>query len=343
MTTKQLLERLGKWIGVIRKSFLALKLFEILAVVVIGYATNRATAENATPVWTGILISGALIYLIISLIQTAYSYYFPSNVVDELDARMELDAIQKKLNRKSEIYDYLTDAIGDLNNQTCYISGGSTDHLCENGIKDNITNVVSPLFLNTNYLFESNKTAYTIGIYLNNYYAKLETDVAPIDIDKLEQRGIIILKDDWNLSDGIDKNLMSDGRASGFRQQIKQVIENSLNNNCYYSAVLSTDQGDFRIFTIEIQEVCEDLASRGVLFIITEEIKEPEDIEQVLRLFSKIISNLLSRQDECIYNQVEKKNQAYREAQSRVPVPEPPEVTALRMEQQNGQATKQVS
>jgi hypothetical protein len=69
---------------------------------------------------------------------------------------------------------------------------------------------------------------------------------------------------------------------------------------------------------------------------MTEEIKEPEDIEQVLRLFSKIISNLLSRQDECIYNQVDKKNQAHREAQRSIPVPEPSEVTALKMEQQNG-------
>lgn len=340
MTTKQLLQRLDKWISVIRKSFLALKLFEVLAVAAIGYATNRATADNALPVWTGVLVFGIIFYAIISLVQTAYSYYFPSNIVDELDARLELDAIRKKLNRKSEIYDYLTDAIGDLNNQTCNISGGSTDHLCENGIKDNITNVVSPLFTNTNYLFESNKTAYTIGIYLNNYYAKPETEAAPIDIDKLEQRGIILLKDDWNFSDGIDKNLMGDNRAAGFRQQIKQAIETSLNNDCYYSTVITTDQGNFRIFAIEVQEVCEDSVPRGVLFIITEEIKEPEDIEQVLRLFSKIISNLLSRQDECIYNQVEKKNQVYREAQRRISVPEPPEVTALKMEQQNGNTSK---
>jgi hypothetical protein len=332
MTTKQLLQRLDKWIGVIRKSFLALKLFEVLAVAAIGYATNRATAENALPVWTGILAAGIIFYAIISLIQTAYSYYFPSNVVDELDARLELDTIRKKLNRKSEIYDYLTDAIGDLNNQTCHISGGSTDHLCENGIKDNITNVVSPLFTNTNYLFESTKTSYTIGIYLNNYYAKPETEVAPIDIDNLEQRGIIILKDDWNFADGLDKNLMADGRASGFRQQIKQAIETSLNNDCYYSTLISTDQSNFRIFAIEVQEVCEDRVPRGVLFIITEEIKEPEDIEQILRLFSKIISNLLSRQDECIYNQVEKKNQAYREALRQTPAQKPPEVDALERE-----------
>ena len=258
MATKQLLQRLDKWIGVIRKSFLALKLFEVLAVAAIGYATNRATADNALPVWTGVLVTGIIFYAIISLIQTAYSYYFPSNIVDELDARLELDAIRKKLNRKSDIYDYLTDAIGDLNNQTCNISGGSTDHLCENGIKDNITNVVSPLFTNTNYLFESNKTAYTIGIYLNNYYAKPETEAVPIDIDKLEQRGIILLKDDWNFSDGIDKNLMGDNRAAGFRQQIKQAIETSLNNDCYYSTVITTDQGNFRIFAIEVQEVCED-------------------------------------------------------------------------------------
>lgn len=160
--------------------------------------------------------------------------------------------------------------------------------------------------------------------------------MAPIDVDKLEQYGIVILKDDWNLSIEIDKNLMSDLRASGFRQQIKQAIETSLNNDCYYSTVIASDQGNFRIFTIEVQEVCEDLTSKGVLFIITNDIKEPEDIEQVLRLFSKIISNLLSRQDECIYNQVEKKNQAYREKQSHTPVPEPPEVTALKLEQQNG-------
>lgn len=340
MTTKQLLQKLDRWIGIIRKSFLALKIFEVLAVVAIGYATNRVTADNATPVWTWILIAGVFSYLIISLIQTAYSYYFPSNVVDELEARLELDTLRKELNRKSEIYEYLTDAIGDLNNQTCNISVGSNDHLCENGIKENITNVISPLFTNTNYLFESNKTVYTIGIYLNNYYAKPETELAPIDIADLEQSGIILLKDDWNWSNELDKNLMWDNQASGFRQQIKQSIETSLNNDCYYSTVLPTDQGNFRIFTIEVQEVCEDRLPRGVLFIITEDIKEPEDIEQVLRLFSKIISNLLSRQDECIYNQVEKKNQSYREEQRLISVAEPPEVTALRMEQQNGRASE---
>jgi len=139
----------------------------------------------------------------------------------------------------------------------------------------------------------------------------------------------------------VNRSLLQDNGGSGFRQQVKQAIKTSLNNSSYNYQLLHGASIERCIFSIEVQEVCADHESRGVLFIITEKINEPEDIEQVLRIFSKIISNLLSRQDECIVNQVKFKNEQF-ELIDRATIAKPQEVVDLikRREDENGNMQK---
>jgi len=190
--------------------------------------------------------------------------------------------------------------------------------------------VVSPLFENTNYIFETNKNKFSIGLYLTHYLERPVQLMPPIEIAQIQQQGIIVLKDDWHLESSISKQLLSDSKVAGIPQLIKKAIETSLNNNRYFYSPINSTEGDLAIFAIEVQEVCSDNDPRGVLFVITEDIEPPDDIEQVLRLFSKIISNLLSRQDECIYNQVENKNKEYEATLNKAPIQTPKEVLDLR-------------
>jgi hypothetical protein len=310
MDAKKLFQKLRGWIKVIQTSFLMLKLVEVVAIIFIGIATSEATSNSpASGIWIGILITAGLTYLVISILQTAYNYYFPSNFANELEARFEIEDIRKKLSRKAEMYEYLTQSISSLNNETCHIMGGSNEHLCDTGIKENLTNVVAPLFKNTNYIFQCNKNSYTIGLYLHHYLQQPANLHPPIPI--IYDSGLIILRDDFDLKHDIDKYLLDDISASGFRQQVKQLIEKSFTNVSYVYETVKSFSKDYSLFATPIQEVCPNTSPRGVLFIVGEKICAPEDIDQILKIFSAIISNLLSRQDECIFNRITHLNQQH--------------------------------
>jgi hypothetical protein len=141
-----------------------------------------------------------------------------------------------------------------------------------------------------------------------------------------------VLKDDWQIFDEIGSEILYHSNASGYRQVFKQCLETSLANSKFTTRTFEYRSRTLKIFSIEIEEVCTDMPAQGVLFVITSMTSDPDDIAQVLRLFSKIASNLLSRQGECVVSQVERRNQAYtaRVRREAVPVEDPSEVVALR-------------
>lgn len=298
--------KLKKWVKVIQSSIIGVKILELALVVMIGVSTELAFGDNSSKdIWGGILAVVAILYLLISIIQIAYNYHFPADVVDELEAKFDLQKTKKALSRKSEIYEYLSQSISELNNQTCIIKGGTDDAFCNSELAEKFRSVIYPLFIKTNSIFECNNTKFTIGVFLNEHYTLPDlTKGLPKDIGEVVDSRIVMIKNDFDLDINID--LLTDNKATGFLLQLKQSIEVSFANQQYHCADLKDETGAYKFFAIDIPQVCGVGEPQGVMFILAEKICEPDDIEQILDIYSRLVSNLISKYQDCIIDKLEK-------------------------------------
>ncbi|TWW01093.1 hypothetical protein [Chitinophaga pinensis] len=316
---ENLVIKLTRLLKTLRTSLLLLKFFEIVFVIGIGIATNKMTGDNNPSGWIWLTVILSLLYTLIAILQVS-SLLIPETYADDLRAHFELQETKLELSRRTEIYGYVADAIGSLNEQTCNLNRTQEeieaiqDSFCSNDLISNLSGSINPLIENSKYIFKSSHSLFTVGMYVENFLVPpSDWNNLPIDVNSCYDSGIFFLKDDLNMSDFIGKGLLTETQVNGARLKIRHSLEAAF-NNCHYDYVVVEIEGaHYSIFSIGIPMVCENGDSNGVLFFITKKIDEPSDISNILKVFSKIISNLLSRQFECVFSRIETANKRYNE------------------------------
>lgn len=294
MKYSESLDKLSKWIKVVKNSILVLSGIEAILVLVIGIVSNKLSDTSYGNLWITILLILGLLYLIITIVKIAYNSTFPSSIIEELQAKKELKTLNAEINRKDAINKYVSRTITDLSTCKCEIPNlDSAEDWQKASDEDFIKGIklVSQTFNNVlNILLNSTNGQFTTGIYVE-YFRGFNSETEPQD-----NGGVYIMRDDFGVSEYENmKQLLNNDNARGLELEIQSLIKYSSNNGKFISKDLKTlKDKNITVLCTNIRDLQERDSQQGVLFIITEQIKDlPEDIEYVFNVFTDLFSHWL--------------------------------------------------
>ncbi|REG78409.1 hypothetical protein C8N25_13412 [Algoriphagus antarcticus] len=225
--------------------------------------------------------------------------------------------------RQKAINEYINTAIQGLNKQTCFIdSAGDNEHLCDKELEVRLTELLQPIVSYTDVILDtSTEKKFTIGIHLDAYqkfpnnYDEIEIKEAEwgkyiSDWESISDKGLIILRDELELSEILPKGLLDEERISGASYEIQTAIKRTLNNLTFNTHDFTFKDKRYTIICSEILEVCSDEYVNGVLFIVHKHgIVFPTDVPEVLRIFNRVTANYVSKYNSCIVAEIISKKQ----------------------------------
>ncbi|WP_086543439.1 hypothetical protein [Algoriphagus antarcticus] len=210
-----------------------------------------------------------------------------------------------------------------MNKQTCFIdSAGDNEHLCDKELEVRLTELLQPIVSYTDVILDtSTEKKFTIGIHLDAYqkfpnnYDEIEIKEAEwgkyiSDWESISDKGLIILRDELELSEILPKGLLDEERISGASYEIQTAIKRTLNNLTFNTHDFTFKDKRYTIICSEILEVCSDEYVNGVLFIVHKHgIVFPTDVPEVLRIFNRVTANYVSKYNSCIVAEIISKKQ----------------------------------
>lgn len=307
-----LLTKLKDWIKVIQAALLVTIIIEGFFVVIIGVASNKIEELN----WVGILIVSSIIYIFLLVVKAAYQFKFPVSIIDELISKRKLEETNKLFDRQKAINEYINSAIQGLNEQTCAIDWPTEmDILCEKALQERLIELLQPLVSYTDVILDtSTEKKFTIGIQLDYFY-NLPNDYAEISVEKpddflpqnwekVEDKGLMILKDELGISGLLPKDLMKKTQI-GPAYEVQTAINRTWNNVAFTSHDFNSNNKQYTIICSEIYKPCSKVEISGVFFIIRNGgAGIPADVPEVLQIFNQVITNYVSKYNTCILQRI---------------------------------------
>lgn len=307
MKFNETLEKLEKWIDVIQKSILIFAGIETIIVIIIGVASSNIYHEKYSTIWIGILVVLGFIYLTLTIIKISYNKTFPSSIIEELNAKKDLEIAYGSISRKDAINSYISNTILDLSNCKC-----GTPKPTENkdwrldSDEDFITGIKSiTKTLNTilNVLLNTSTIKFSTGIYVD-YFRGFNHENLP-----QSNKGTFLIRDDFELNEsGVFRTLMENNGISDLGLDVQNAIKVSYNNGQFYVQNLnSKNELKAIIVCANIENLKTKNEQKGVLFIISKPLEQiPDDIESVMKMFTNIISHWLDLYEhEVVRRQIE--------------------------------------
>lgn len=294
---KDIIQRLEKYSETINKAIVGTAIIEAVLVIIIGIVSNNLKTENdrvnTFAVW--LLLFFGSVYVFLLAIKTIYNKTYPGSITNELKSERELSILTKDFERQKTINGFLVITIERLNGQTCVLNYGDDTHLCDQGIKDGIYNLIEPIIDNVFFVLDTINTKFTVGIYIESYRSmtlegQLEEGIIIID-DKLE-KGHLLAKDLLRLSNVRDEQF-----------DIQTAIRQSFNNYEFVHSKYYVGEDKFSIICSPMPFACNEDDPNGVLFIIGSEVDTlPLETETNLKIFNRVIANWIYRYNECVNN-----------------------------------------
>lgn len=286
-----MLRKIRKWITVIQKSIIFLAIVEAIIVLVIGVASSNLYHETYGKFWFTILLSLGAIYLITTIIKIAYNYHFPSSIIDELEAKQELEKLAKDIDRKDVVNNYIAETIARLSDYNCNFDKPAEDEdfkeIFRNEISNGLSNLTNTFTLVLNTLLNTSDYQFTSGIYVNSY------KTFNSELEPHFEEDIFVLRDDFQLDiNGELSKSMTEKKLKGNILEIQSAITSSFNNGILHSTLLTG--GSQLILCSNIKSLTKKGGQEGVLFIIMKNTNPlPNDLDTVLPVFTNIISHWL--------------------------------------------------
>ena len=281
--------------------------FEVIVIIVISVAANNFTVIDHKSISFWALITFGLFYILIKIFFFTFNQQISETPIDELEAKCELEKVKNRLNRQDSINKTVSQSLHMLNDRTCFLTSDDyieerATRICEQNLKDGLTELLKPLMKNIPIIFNTNSLKYTLGIFVERFF-HIDSE------NQLECNDhIVVLNDDFGVEANISAQLYSQKNISGISLEIQSVITKSFNNNKYVKELITIDNKQLTMLSSIIPCVCSGEGQDGVLFIIYEPIElEISDIKSTLDIFNRIITNWLSLFKECVF----KKNGIY--------------------------------
>ncbi|MDR7210960.1 hypothetical protein [Flavobacterium piscis] len=267
-----------------------------------GYFGLSIKEINSTPQiidykHIGIFVFGISIFIYIEFRRLTKEKNFPISILNHLTATEELKELKEKYNRKSKIYEYIDLSIQSLNSNTCPVLFATSDNLlCRQDLNLGLKNVLNDLVESPNYFLEVDKTKFTVGVYLKDILdPKSERDFT------VNNEKTFLFRDDLSINDYLPESLfeINSTEIEGF--QIQTALLEVLNFDKFICRQINIDSEVHSIVCSPIPNVCESCPPEGIIFAIYKGNEGCQsDIDSVLLIFGRILSNWISKYNECV-------------------------------------------
>jgi hypothetical protein len=245
----------------------------------------------------GIVICGILSFVFIEYRRLKKEKNFPISILNHLKATEELKNLKEKYVRKSKIYEYIDLSIQSLNSNTCPVLYSETENiLCHQDLNIGLKKVLNDLVERPNYFLEVDRTKFTIGTYIKHILdKKSNTSLNP------NNEKTFIFRDDLLLTELIPDSFDQINSTELESFQIQTAMLEVLNFDKFLCKQIEINSENYTIVCSPIPNVCEDCPPEGIIFAIYKGTDNCQnDIDNVLLIFGRILSNWISKYNECI-------------------------------------------
>jgi len=243
-----------------------------------------------------ILIVGILTYLYIEIRRLKKEKNFPVTILEHLKATEELRTLQEKYNRKTKIYDYIDHSIQSLNSNTCPVIASPDNFLCHQDLHVGLKRVLEDLVERPNYFFNIDKTKFTVGTYLK----EVSDRNSQIGVTSSAEK-VFTFRDDLHLINFIPQTFLQINSGEEESFQIQTAIFEAIKFNKYLCKKLKIENEIYSLICSPIPNVCVDCPPDGIIYTIYKgEEYCSNDSESVLLIFGRILSNWISKYNECV-------------------------------------------
>jgi len=307
------LEILKKWIDTLIKVGPYIIVFEVIIGAIMAVASSQV--ENVSSLWSGILVFSILLFIAINIFKYYNEKNFPKLIIQNIENEINKDSLSRSFARKSLINEAIATSLVGLNEQTCELSSRSgqyrieeediTERMCEKDIEDGIMNLLQPLINNMHLILESFNSKFTVGAFLETIVTE-----NPEQNGTEYQRGIYTIKDDLNLVNFLDRDLLDNQTLRDEKLEIQNILVSSRNNNRFEQKNININNDIFTIISSPIPLVCNDNYPDGLFIIIGQNIDNlPNDTGEIFKIFNRILANWISKYNECVHSRVLYKNE----------------------------------
>ncbi|SFI21901.1 hypothetical protein [Halpernia frigidisoli] len=243
-------------------------------------------------------------YIFLESIRLSKERNFPIGILQHLKAIEELQETKKKIDRHNKVFEFIDNSIRSLNSNTCPIAFGEpSNQLCHQNLSDGLKGVLNDLVERTNYFFDVDKSKFTIGVYLENIMVKNNSDI-------VEASKNFIFKDDLNLEDSLPIDSTHFNSENDLQFKILTKFLESINFSRYLEENINAENRNLLIVCSPIPNVCESCPPIGVIYAIYEGCdKCSTDSENVMLINGRLLSNWISKYEDCLYKTYSTKNE----------------------------------
>ena len=226
---------------------------------------------------------------------------FPVTILEHLKATEELRSLQEKYSRKTKIYEYIDHSIQSLNLNTCPTVASQDNYFCHQELHVGLKNVLEDLVERPNYFYNIDKTKFTIGTYLKEINHR-KSQIGRIS----SEEKVFVFRDDLLLERFIPKTFSQINSSEEEIFQIQTAIIEAIEFNKYLCKKLKVKNETYSLICSPIPNVCESCPPDGIIFTIYKgEECCSSDSESVLLIFGRILSNWVSKYNDCVRREKE--------------------------------------
>jgi len=247
-----------------------------------------------------IVISALAIFIYLEVRRLKREKNFPLGILDHLTALYDLDELKKRYNRKVKIDEYIDKSIQSLNANTCPVVYMQPENqLCHQDLQAGLRNVIEDFIEKTHYFLDLDKSKFTVGVYLDNIY---DPNSKPGDLN-IEEKNFLF-RDDLKLSDLIPDPLYGIEKENEERFNFQTALIKSYNLSKYLCTKIVVSDKPITLISSPIPNVCENCPADGVIFCVFEGHDLcPTDVENVLLIQGRILSNWVSKFNDCVFKE----------------------------------------
>ena len=307
---------LQKWINFIKKSVVAVYLIEILIVALLGIAssnfidkvadTEGKIKSSINTTWCYFLVFSIILYLAIQIFKILNQKLFPDKATSAISESYELAKFREQNTRKDIVNESFTRTLITLNNTSCdYLNNGLSDDITSKSIEDSLRSLLKYLISNLNTILEIDKSKYTVGAYLKDLPVIPSKPIYELD-ETPSTTAVFTIEDSLNVEQiCIPKNVMNTTQHPDCVIDIKGNIMKSLSKKGFHTGTFTEGNYNYAIHCNFIPVYCDEDTEAGCLFIISEASGEvPYDLQSILNVYCRIISNWMVNRQNCIINKV---------------------------------------
>lgn len=244
-----------------------------------------------------IFIFGIIFFVYLESRRLIKEKKFPISILEHLNATEDLKILNEKYKRKSKIYEYIDLSIQSLNSNTCPVLGADpVSSLCNQDLNAGLRNVLNDLIVRPNYFLDIDQTKFSIGVIVKKILDR-ET------LNSLEpfKEKTFIFRDDLQFEKYIPLEFSRIDSSDIVKFETHTAFMESYEFDKFVCKKIEVDSVVHTVICSPIPNVCESCPAEGVIFTFYKGNENCQrDIESVLLIFGRILSNWISKYNECI-------------------------------------------